>query len=184
MREIREFYNKDSQPTGITYFKGDPMPKGLYSMVVMIAIQNEEDKFLMQKRSPKKGGNWGVTGGHPKAGEDCMQGILSEVKEELGLDMSDHKIEVFNEGWDGHHCYKMYYTRTNYKIEDMTIQEDELSEVRYFSKEELYSMLDNNQLDENQTAFFLKCMEYLKTKGKNEQNKFLIQRRKEKLIGK
>ena len=37
----------------------------------------------MQKRVASKGGDWGVTGGHPKAGEEPITGIITEVKEEL-----------------------------------------------------------------------------------------------------
>ena len=38
----------------------------------------------MQKRVPEKGGDWGVTGGHPKSGETPIQGMITEIKEELG----------------------------------------------------------------------------------------------------
>ena len=61
------------------------MPDGFYPMVVMIAIQNKKGEFLMQKRVPRKGGDWGVTGGHPKAGQTCEEGIITEVQEELGI---------------------------------------------------------------------------------------------------
>lgn len=37
----------------------------------------------MQKKSPDKGGDWGVTGGHPQSGETPIEGIITEVKEEL-----------------------------------------------------------------------------------------------------
>lgn len=66
MREKRDLYNSHLQLSGKTYFKGDNIPIGLYPMVVMIAIQNSKGEFLMQKRVESKGGDWGVTGGHPK----------------------------------------------------------------------------------------------------------------------
>ena len=88
-REKRDLYDKDSKLTGLTYFKGDSIPEGVYPMVVMICIQNSEGKFLMQKRVPEKGGDWGVTGGHPKSGETPEQGMITEVQEELGIDISD-----------------------------------------------------------------------------------------------
>lgn len=78
MKEKRDLYNKDSELTGLTYYKGDSIPEGYYPMVVMIAIQNSEGKFLMQKRVPAKGGDYGVTGGHPKSGELLMKGSLQK----------------------------------------------------------------------------------------------------------
>ena len=163
-REIRDLYNSDSKPTGKTYLKGDPIPEGYYPMVVMIAIQNSNGEFLMQKRVPQKGGDWGVTGGHPKAGENAHQGIITEVKEELGIDISAYKLETFCSGCDGKDCYKMYYVKLDLNLNDLTIQEDELTEVKWFSIEELQNMVDNKELNKNQIDFFLKCVNYLNSK--------------------
>ena len=171
-REKRDLYDKNSKLTGKTYFKGDPVPEGYYPMVVMIAIQNSEGKFLMQKRVPRKGGDWGVTGGHPKSGENCEQGIITEVLEELGVDISNQKIEVFNQGCDGRDCYKMYYTQMDLKPEDIRIQEEELTEVRWFSMEELQSMVDNGELNQNQVDFFVKCTKYLNSLKEENTNNF------------
>ena len=49
----------------------------------MVFIQNSEGKFLIQKRSKIKNGKYATTDGHPKSGEDSIQGIISEVKEEI-----------------------------------------------------------------------------------------------------
>ena len=92
-RERRDCYNKNSEPTGETYFKGDKLPEGRYPMVVMIVIQNSKGEFLMQKRVPEKGGDWGVTGGHPKSGETPLEGMITEVKEELGITLLEYKKE-------------------------------------------------------------------------------------------
>src|SRR5574344_1980637 len=100
MKEKRDLYDINNMRTNKTYFKGDDIPKGYYPMVVMIAIQNSKGEFLMQKRVPEKGGDWGVTGGHPKSGETPIDGIITEVKEELGIDISSCKIEEFNHGCD------------------------------------------------------------------------------------
>ena len=110
MREERDLYNEQLELTGKTYFKGGKIPNGYFPMVVMIAIQNSTGEFLMQKRVESKGGDWGVTGGHPKHGESPEQGIITEVKEELGIDISNQKIIEFERGCDGKDCYIMYYT--------------------------------------------------------------------------
>lgn len=163
-REIRDLYDSNSQLTGRTYLKGDPIPKGYYHMVVMIAIQNSKNEFLMQKRVPRKGGGWGVTGGHPKSGQTCEEGIITEVLEELGIDISNQPFEEFDSGCDGNDCFKMYYTKLDIKLNDITIQEEELSEVRWFSLDELHQMVKNHELDKNQVDFFLKCDKFIKSK--------------------
>lgn len=164
MKEKRDLYNKDSELTGLTYYKGDNIPDGYYPMVVMIAIQNNEGKFLMQKRVPSKGGDYGVTGGHPKSGETPYEGIITEVKEELGIDISDKEIIEFNSGCDGVDCYKMYYTKLDISMDEFVIQEEELSEVRWFSMDELEDMVDKKILNQNQIDFFIKCQNFINNK--------------------
>lgn len=161
MRELRDLYDINSNKTDLTYYKGDQIPNGYYPMVVMIAIQNNEGKFLMQKRVEAKGGDWGVTGGHPKHGETPGEGIITEVKEELGIDISNYKLTLFNEGCDGNDCYKMYYIKIDLNIDDLNIQKEELTEVKWFSIKELESMVENKILNQNQIDFFIKCQKFI-----------------------
>ena len=164
-REKREYYDINSNPTGQFYFKGDPFPDGLFPMVVMICIENSNGEFLMQKRVPEKGGYWGVTGGHPKFGETPLEGMITEAKEELGIDISNKKLEIISEGCDGKHCYKMYYLKADYKPSDFNIQLEELTELKWFSVSELETMTKTGELNENQTACFVKCMNFKNSKN-------------------
>lgn len=159
--EKRDLYNKNSELTGLTYYKGDKVPEGYYPMVVMIAIENSKGEFLMQKRVPRKGGDYGVTGGHPKSGETPYEGIITEVYEELGIDISNNEIIEFASGCDGKDCFKMYYTKLDLDVEDFKIQEEELTEVRWFSFDELNEMVEEKILNQDQVDFFLKCKKYL-----------------------
>ena len=159
--EKRDLYNKNSELTGLTYYKGDKVPEGYYPMVVMIAIENSKGEFLMQKRVPRKGGDYGVTGGHPKSGETPYEGIITEVYEELGIDISNNEIIEFASGCDGKDCFKMYYTKLDLDVEDFKIQEEELTEVRWFSYDELNEMVEEKILNQDQVDFFLKCKKYL-----------------------
>lgn len=161
MREKRDLYDKNGEVTGDTYYKGDKIPEGYYPMVVMIAIQNSNGEFLMQKRVPSKGGDWGVTGGHPKSGESPIIGIITEVKEELGIDILREEIEEFGSGCDGKDCYKMYYTKMDLDLSELKIQKEELTEVKWFSIDELRYMVKRKELNKDQVEFFEKCMKFL-----------------------
>lgn len=165
-REKRDLYDKFGNLTGHTYYKGEVVPKGLYPMVVMIALQNSQGEFLMQKRVERKGGDWGVTGGHPKSGESCEEGIITEVREELGIDISNDDFIEFDSGCDGKECYKMYYLKKDIDLTDIDIQEDELTEVQWFSIEKLNSMVKTKELNQDQIDFFLKAMKFLDQRNK------------------
>lgn len=161
IREKRDLYDINGNKTDRVYFKGDKIPEGYYPMVVMIAIENSKGQFLMQKRVEEKGGDYGVTGGHPKSGQTPFEGIITEVKEELGIDISKNQIIEFDSGCDGKECYKMYYTKINLDIFKLKIQTEELSEVRWFSIEELNNMVKRKILNKDQISFFIKCRKFL-----------------------
>ena len=161
MKELRDLYDVNSNKTDKTYHKGDQIPKGYYPMVVMTVIRNSKGEFLMQKRTPSKGGDWGVTGGHPKSGETPIEGMITEVKEELGLDFKENDFIEYDSGCDGTDCYKMYYVTKDIDISDITIQKEELTEVRWFTMEELKNMVKTGELNDNQIACFEKVCKYL-----------------------
>ena len=161
MGELRDLYDINSNKTNMTYHKGEKIPNGYYPMVVMVVIRNSNGDFLMQKRVESKGGDWGVTGGHPKSGETPIEGIITEVKEELGLDFSKENFIEYDSGCDGKDCYKMYFVTKDININDITIQQEELSEVRWFTMDELKGMVNSGELNEDQIACFNKVCNYL-----------------------
>ena len=92
--EKRDLYDENRVFTGNTIYKGKIVPDGYYCLMVMIFMENNDGRFLIQKRSKDKGGKWATTGGHPKSGEDSMTGLLTEVREELGLDLANENIKL------------------------------------------------------------------------------------------
>ena len=161
MAELRDLYDINSNVTDKKYFKGEAIPEGYYPMVVMVVIRNSKGEFLMQKRSEAKGGYWGVTGGHPKSGETPLEGIITEVQEELGLDFSNENFIEVEAGCDGHDCYKMYLVNKDVDIEDITIQEEELTEVKWFSVQELQDMVDSGEMRDGQASCFRKACKFI-----------------------
>ena len=161
MAELRDLYDEFGNRTNKTYRKGDIIPEGYYPMVVMTVIRNSKGEFLMQKRIASKGGDWGVTGGHPKSGQSPIEGIITEVKEELGLDFSNEKFIEYDSGCDGKDFYKMYYVNKDIDLNSIIIQEEELTEVRWFTMDELNHMVDTKELNEDQIACFIKVCNYL-----------------------
>ena len=164
MGELRDLNDANSKKTNKTYRKGENIPSGYYPMVVMVVIRNSKGEFLMQKRTQLKGGDGGVTGGHPKSGETLLQGIITEVKEELGLDFSKENFIEYDAGCDGKDCYKMYFVNKDIDLKDIKIQEEELSEVKWFSIDELKHMVEIDELNENQISCFIKVCKFLEQK--------------------
>ena len=168
-REKRDFYNANRKPTGETYYKGDPLPRDKYIFVVIVFIQNSEGKFLIQKRSVRKNGKFATTGGHPKSGEDSIQGILTETKEEMGLDLKKEDLQLYYSGisdeemaiWDD------YYIKMDIPdINKLELQESEVESVHWFTADEIHESMKNGTFFDNQYAEFKILEDWLKDKDK------------------
>ena len=56
----------------------------------------------------------------------------------------------------------MYYVKLDLDINKLNIQKEELSEVRWFSMEELNNMVSSGELNPDQTSCFKKACEFIK----------------------
>lgn len=163
--EKRDLYDANRKVTGKTVFKGENIPKGKYILVVLIFIQNTEGKFLIQKRSKTKNGKYATTGGHPKSGENSIQGILTEVKEEIGLNLKPQDLHLYYSGksdieqvhWDD------YYIKMDIpNILELKLQKEEVESVEWFSTDEIKTMMKEDKFFKNHFEEFEILLEWIK----------------------
>ena len=159
--EKRDLYDENKILTGETIYKGQVVPKGRYYITVVIFIQNDKNEFLIQKRVAKKDGKWATTGGHPVSGETSKQGIVTEIKEELGINVIENNIKLFKTIKTEDDFVDIYYLKENINIDKIKIQEDEVEDVKWASKEEIENMIKKGQFSESHTEFLRYCLEYL-----------------------
>lgn len=155
--EKRDLYNGKRELTGETIYKGEEIPDGKYINVVLIFIENSKGEFLIQKRSKIKNGKFATTGGHPKSGENSIQGLITEVKEELGLDINEKKLQLYFSGrsdeekvfWDD------YYIKMEIpNIEELNLQKEEVESVHWFSIDEIKQLMEEDKFFKNQYEEF------------------------------
>ena len=94
--EILDIYDDNGNLTGKTIKRGDKSVKlNMHEHIALsvIFIENSEGKYLIQKTSQEKGGEFSSTGGHVDSGETPYGAIKREVKEELGIDISNDEIK-------------------------------------------------------------------------------------------
>lgn len=168
--EKRDLYDINRNLTGETIYKGEPIPKDRYIVVVLVFIQNSDGKFLIQKRSELKNGKFATTGGHPKSGESSVDGILTEVKEEIGLDINPNKLCLFFSGrsdnkgvfWDD------YYIKMDVpNIENLKLQESEVESVCWLSVDEIKNLMLEDNFFENHYEEFEILLDWLDSTNKN-----------------
>ena len=141
--EKRDLYDINRSLTGKTICKGEPIPKNNYIVVVLVFIQN---------RSKIKNGKYATTGGHPKSGENSIQGIISEVKEEIGLDINSKDLKLYYSGrsdsekvfWDD------YYIKMDVpNIQNLSLQKEEVESVCWLSIDEINSLMNEDKFFKN-----------------------------------
>lgn len=157
--EMRDLYDINRNLTGKKIFKNDVIPENTYIMIVVIFIQNDNNEFLIQKRSIKKDGLWATTGGHPKSGESSLDGIITEVKEELGITI-DNPI-LFKQASGKNTICDLYYIKKNIDLKNIIIQEEEVSSVKWASIDEINELMKNNEFKESHYKMFKNCLKFL-----------------------
>ena len=152
--EYRDLYNKDRNLTGKTISKGEPIPKGYYIKIVVCFMENSEGKFLMQKRSLQKDGLWATTGGHPKSGEDSLTGMHTEILEELDLDINPNELKLVVTNQDDKHICDIYYLKKDINLNDITMQESEVADVKYLTLEEIEDLYEKGEFKKSHYYMF------------------------------
>lgn len=154
--EKRDLYNIYKKNTEFTILKEQEIPDNYYTLVVTALIQNSKKEILIQKRSKQKGGEYGLTSGHPKTGEDSLTGIISEIKEELGIETKPEELQLmYSTRDDKNKCfYDLYYLKKDYKKEMMLLQKEEVERVYWFPEEKVNELCDSGEFKESHIEAF------------------------------
>ncbi len=144
--ELWDLYKQDRTPMGQTVARGDRIPKGAFRLIVHICLFNKEGNMLIQHRQPfKKGwsGYWDVSvGGSVVAGETSAMGAERELCEEIGIQCSfQDRLPVMTAVFEGAFD-DFYIIHQDVEPSTLSLQYEEVSEVKYASMEEIFSMMD------------------------------------------
>lgn len=157
--EIRDLYDENKVLTGETIEKDKPIPIGRYYLTVAVWIQNSSGYFLLQIN--KKYNRWTTTGGHPITGESSLDGIINEIKEELGIDVDKKKLELYKTIKTEDDFVDLYYLKMDIDLNDIILQEEEVADVKWASIEEIRKMIEKDTFLPPHVDFFYDCLEYL-----------------------
>lgn len=144
--EIWDLYDKDRIKTGETMVRGSKFKENTYHLVVHVCIFNLEGKMLIQQRQPFKDGwpnMWDITvGGSAVSGDTSQLAAEREVYEEIGYKLSLDGIRPsltinFDKGFDD-----IYLIQKDVDILKLKLQYEEVQSVKWASKEEILSMID------------------------------------------
>ena len=135
--------------------------KRIYHKAVVVFIINSKNEILIQQRSNNKKlwpDKWDITaGGHVDAGKFGYEAVIRETKEEIGIDISDDCITKVLEVKPNEKKPKftdIYFVIKEVDIDDIKLQLEEVSEVKYVSLDELVEIYRNDNPDFINHSFF------------------------------
>ena len=112
-------------------------------------IQNDQNKFLVQKRSVQKNGKYGFTGGYAKTGENSIQAIITEISEEIGVSVSANELNLYYSSRDEDSFFDLYYLSKDLPLEHFSLQKEEVDFVEWLSYEDIKKLHNSGLFHES-----------------------------------
>lgn len=163
--EKLDVYDNEGNRTGRVVVRGDKstiLSEDEHIAVGVIFIENSKGEFLIQKTSIKKGGKYSSTGGHVDSGETPIESIIREVKEELGIDISNDDVNELGFLLYDKPLRYMFYLRKDICIDDIVVDNNEVESVSYMSLEEIRALMDDGLFTSSHGIILDKVLEHKK----------------------
>ena len=131
--------------------------KDEYVQGVHVWIMNGKKELLIQRRNPNKRVHpnvWSIAGGGVDAGETTLSTAIRECQEELGIDLKVDELELLMSYRRSYDFVDIYLAKKDVDIKDVVIQEEEVSEVKWASFEELEELIKTKKTSENVELYF------------------------------
>ena len=161
--EYLDLYDIDGNLLNKVILRGDKsFEDGEYIKLAVIWLKCK-DKYLIQKTSPQKGGEYAVTGGHVPTGFTSEEQAVVELNEELGIAISEDDITYLGTLIKGSHAmFDIYlYEDDNLCNAEFVLQEEEVENVSWYTKEEIESLISNGVFRESSTLHYEKFIKTL-----------------------
>ena len=152
MNELWDIYDINKNKTGrIAERNAYNFQKGEYHIVVTGIIMNSKNEILISKRAKNKkfGGMWECNGGSILSGETSLEGILRELKEELGIKFTKKEaifLKEIRRDKIPPDFKELWLFRKDIKIEDITFPDGEAIEAKWVNIEEFMNMCNSKKI--------------------------------------
>lgn len=162
--ELVKVLNKRNEFTGNVKDRKS-LVENEYRNLVHIWVINSKGEFLIQKRSALKKhypNMWSVTSGCIHSDESFIDACKRELKEEINIDLNEDNLEYVMSYKLRNVIVQAYALYQDVDVSKIKLQEGEVSDYRFVTKEELLNMIKNNETagSINYFEFFYKVLKY------------------------
>ena len=156
--ELLDLYNIQGEKLGKTIERGNKPNDNEYIKLATVWIKNDI-RFLIQKCSEEKGGEYAVTGGHVTAGNTSLQQAIIESKEELDIELNTNDLEFLGSIYRGKAIFDVYlYEDEDYKLSEhkFNLQKSEVEDICWLSKNDIEDLIIKNEFRESSAEQYFK----------------------------
>lgn len=148
MTEYWDVYDKNRVFQNRTIRRGDTFADDEYYVSCEVWFQNSKGEMLATLRHPNKkaGGLWEFVGGGVLAGETTAQATVREVKEEIGLNITEAELTYLHEYKQKNYFMDIYLVKKDIDINNLVLDKNETISAKWVAKEELQKMIDNREI--------------------------------------
>lgn len=152
MAELWDIYDDNRNKTGKLVERGAyKLKEGEYHIVVVSLILNSKNEILITKRAPTKKSEplkWELTGGSIVAGEDSLQGMLREIREEIGLTFMPEEaifLKTIKRVKSPQDFKDIWLFKKDLNLEDIKFADGEVIDAKWVAIEEFLKLKENKQ---------------------------------------
>lgn len=157
--EYIDILNDKGELTGEKATRSDVHKYGYCHRAIHVLLINSKNEILLQKRAANKEKHpnlWDIScAGHLSSGDTSIAGAMREFEEELGIKANEEDMKLIytirksyspKQGFIENELQDVYLYRKDININDIKIQKEEVSEVKYVPFE-LYvkNILESNK---------------------------------------
>ena len=153
MGELLDIYDSNRKKTGNVAERGvSEIKEGEYRLIVTGIILNSENKILISKRSENKrhGLKWECSGGAVLSGETSLEGIIRELKEELGIEFTKKEAIYLKEIRKDEYpsdFKDIWLFRKDIEISELKFQVEEVIDAKWVTIDEFMEMMEKDEIN-------------------------------------
>ena len=116
--------------------------------MVCVWVYDGAGKLLLTRRAPEKSfaGTWENSGGAVKAGENSLQAITRELREETGIVAAPEEFELLCSASDKNCHFDFYCLKKSVPLEKIKLQPGETDDAKWVTFEEVHEMIERKEI--------------------------------------
>lgn len=140
--EILDLYDNNFNKINKTIRRRiDKIPENMNIMASYIIINNN-NKYLLEQTTERNNFKWAIPGGHVLTTENKEEALVRELKEELGIiNIKYDYIQTIKYPYENY-IFNIFKSNDIVNINKLVFQHDEVTKVKWFTKEEILKMIE------------------------------------------